>query len=417
MRKLIRNSLLELPIALVLLSPMPAQNAGSVATGANSTVATPSPAGQAPDEATNKITELVHAGKYAEAQQLAASLLIVYPGDQRLVKAKALIDRLLAPPSASEAAPANSQPTQTAASANAEQLTGMDKVDYNALIELARQAQQGADLAEQTKLLKQFMSQSSVFLQKHPNQTLLWQLRAQLAISLNEPMEGYEAGQRLLAAGAADSNDVNEQRLLAQLKNKGWLDKKDVATKEQEKQFAWLLGTWNVSWKWWWGDVNARDREQFVVTDSGIEGYVLGGDGVRNKEPDFKAKVLESGELKWESYLPPTDTGELYVFRQIRGGLIDKLLVGRRSDPDGYFGSTHHFDHGLLYQTNTGSQPFYPSGWQPVVSSAFDKYKRTLTIVVPAQQADSSSHSNFIKDNPVTLTFSKAGNAQEEQAQ
>jgi predicted Zn-dependent protease len=69
------------------------------------------------------------------------------------------------------------------------------------------------------------MDQSSTFLEKRPAPTLLWQLRAVSAISLNSPTAGYEAGQQLLAMGAADSNDSNMQRLLAQLKNKGWLEK------------------------------------------------------------------------------------------------------------------------------------------------------------------------------------------------
>jgi hypothetical protein len=101
----------------------------------------------------------------------------------------------------------------------------MDKVDYDALIELARQAQQNTDLAEQKKLLQQFMDQSNLFLQKHPGEMLLWQLRAASAISLDDPMAGYKAGQRLLTA---DSNDPNVRRLLAQLKNKGWLDKQKI---------------------------------------------------------------------------------------------------------------------------------------------------------------------------------------------
>src|SRR5258708_11447105 len=98
----------------------------------------------------------------------------------------------------------------------------MDKVDYNALIELARQAQQTTDLEQQTTLLKQFMKDSDSFLQQHPNEMLLWQLRAASAISLNDPIAGYVAGQKLLATGAADSNEPNLQRLLAQLKNQGW---------------------------------------------------------------------------------------------------------------------------------------------------------------------------------------------------
>jgi len=106
----------------------------------------------------------------------------------------------------------------------------MDKVDYNALIDLVRQAQQTTDLTEQTKLLDQFMDQSSAFLQQHPEQMLLWQLRAASAISLDQPMAGYEAGQKLMAGGAAESNDSGLLNLLGQLKNKGWLDKQQAET-------------------------------------------------------------------------------------------------------------------------------------------------------------------------------------------
>jgi hypothetical protein len=101
----------------------------------------------------------------------------------------------------------------------------MDKVDYNALIELARQAQASTDLDQQNALLRQFMDQSKVFLQQHPDQMLLWQLRAASAISLQEPMDGYEAGRKLIAAGGTDSNDASLQQLLAKLKLLGWLDK------------------------------------------------------------------------------------------------------------------------------------------------------------------------------------------------
>ena len=207
------------------------------ATVANSTLA-----GQAPEEVMKRLSALVHARKYAEAEQLTEGLLVAYPSDSRLIKGHALLQKLLATPDAAatpgaattlgaattpDAATttiATNQPTQPAASTIAQPLAGMDKVDFNALIELAKQAQQTADLPEQQQLLQQFMDQSDLFLQKHPEQTLLWQLRAASAISLNHPLPGYEAGQRLLAMGAADSDDANLQRLLAQLKNKGWLD-------------------------------------------------------------------------------------------------------------------------------------------------------------------------------------------------
>src|ERR1039458_5561315 len=153
---------------------------------------------------------------------------LAYPDDQRLIKAKALLDKSLAAASA-KATPSIDPPavdstsTPPASIATATQLSGMDKVDYNAMIELARQAQQNTDLDQQKKLLKQFMDQSSSFLQKHPDEMLLWQLRVASAMSLNDLTSGYEAGQKLLAMGAADSTDPNMQRMFAQLKNKGWL--------------------------------------------------------------------------------------------------------------------------------------------------------------------------------------------------
>ena len=218
-------------LALLCFLPLHAQTAATAPADTKATAATPTPAGQAPDSVTQKIADLVHAGKYAEAQQLTTGLLAAYPNDPRLIKTKALLDKLLATagPAPGSNQPNNSAaPVQPPAVATAEPLTGMDKVDYNALIELARQAQATTDLGQQESLLHRYMDQSGVFLQKHPDQILLWQLRAASAISLNEPLAGYDAGQKLLALGAANSNDPNLQRLLAQLKNMGWLDKRQL---------------------------------------------------------------------------------------------------------------------------------------------------------------------------------------------
>jgi hypothetical protein len=185
--------------------------------------------GQAPEEVMKRLAELVHSGKFAEAQQLTTGLLMAYPDDPRLIKVKALLDRSPAstssPKTTNSNTPNDSPSAQPPARANPEKLTGMDKVDYSALIELARQAQQTTDLPEQSKLLGQFMDQSALFLQKHPEQTLLWQLRAASAISLNSPLAGFDAGQKLLAAGAADSADPNVLQLLAKLKLLGWMDR------------------------------------------------------------------------------------------------------------------------------------------------------------------------------------------------
>jgi hypothetical protein len=221
------RSMPGLILVLTYLVPLHSQIQTTAPEATTATVG-PAQTNGAPDEATKKIADLVHAGKYAEAQTLTSGLLIAYPGDQRLIKAKALIDELLAPGSSISAAPFASQPTQSAVNANAEPLTGMDRVDYNALIALARQAKQTTDLDEQTRLLKQFMDQSSAFLQNYPEQMLLWQLRAQVAMSMNDPAAGYEAGARILARGGAESNDPALQQLLGRLKNRGWLNQQEA---------------------------------------------------------------------------------------------------------------------------------------------------------------------------------------------
>jgi len=220
-------------------------------------------------------------------------------------------------------------------------------------------------------------------------------------------MAGYEAGQKLIAVGAADSSDPALQQLLAQLRNKGWLDKRKAKV---DKQFPWLLGRWKVDWTWCMNGpgcvgmyVNPRDQEEFVVSDSGIEGYLIGGDGVKNRDPDFRGEILDAGEIRWECYLPPSDTGGFYVFRHVKGSWATHVTVGRRSDPNGYF---------PVDSIDTGSQQFYPSGWLPIISYKFDQEKHTMTIVIPSQDPDPQFR--WAKKGQVTLTFSRTDSGQDE---
>jgi hypothetical protein len=354
MSRLLKSFIVGTILSMVAAPPLHAQSAPAEAK------ATPTaPTGQAPDDMTKKITDLVHTGKYAEAQKLTEGLLIAYPDDQRLLKAKALIENLLAPGGSSSAAPGSSQPAQPTANTNTEQLTGMDKVDYNALIELARQAQQNADLEQQKASLKQFMDESGPFLQKHPTELLLWQLRAASAISLNDPIAGHDAGQELLAMGAAGSSDSNLQRLLAQLKNKGWLGKEwaERIRKQADitNKYGWMLGTWTISFtststylsnnKWRndsrksHGDVEIEFSKFAPV----VEVYWIGLAGVKSAEPTYRGTRLDSGEIHWE--------------------YVDK------------------------------------NEWYQVRSSQIDEHKRTMTLIVPSwlNQRD--------EDDPVPITY------------
>jgi hypothetical protein len=271
------------------------------------------PEGQAPDEMTKKVTDMVHGGKYIEAQKLTEGLLIAYPNDERLIKAKALIHELIA--SSGSVAPttdSSSQPEAPALNSEAAPLTGMDKVDYDALILLGRKAQQTTELSEQNKLMGQFMSQSTAFLQKHPEQMLLWQLRAAIAMVANLPVAGYEAGKKLLDAGVGDSTDPNSLRLLAELKNKGFLDDQIMDKVQRERKqnaelarFGWLLGSWDVSWSttqhMFLVSLHVTYEEEFGKSDSGIEGYSTNKYSGKGAKPDLRVTVLDSGEIGFES--------------------------------------------------------------------------------------------------------------------
>jgi hypothetical protein len=56
-------------------------------------------------------------------------------------------------------------------------------------------------------------------------------------------MAGYEAGQKLIAAGSLDSNDPNLEQLLAQLKSKHYLDKQQAESAARQAKYDWMLGT------------------------------------------------------------------------------------------------------------------------------------------------------------------------------
>jgi len=389
MKSLIWGSILVLATVCLL----PAQLTNASATAANSVAVTPT--GQAPDDVIKKLSELIHAGKYPEAQQMTVGLLAAYPDDQRLIKAKTLLDKLLVVSS-------SSQPTNSVAQPATEQLTGMDKVDYNALIQRAREAQQTTDLDQQKILLQQFMVDSSEFLQKHPDQILIWQFRAVSAISLDDIVAGNEAGQKLLSMGAANSNDPNLQQLLAQLKNKGWFDQQSVA---KHQKFAWLLGNWDVDYNWHW-DWNfgtlagSRGKEDFVWVGSSIEGHEINNTGTKCPEPDLRGTILESGEINWECYLPPSNPGELYFFIK-PGGFGASPVVGYLS-PDIALKSLDGIPDSLSKELVTAT--FYPSGWQPVISYATTNAS-TMTIVIPSQN-EAPNSKNPMK-HPVTLTFKK----------
>src|SRR5437016_8500125 len=77
MRKLHTQFIFRLLVVSTFFALLPVQSATAAPAGPALA------AQQAPDEAVKKFTDLVSARQLTEAQQLLASLIVAYPGDQR----------------------------------------------------------------------------------------------------------------------------------------------------------------------------------------------------------------------------------------------------------------------------------------------------------------------------------------------
>ena len=379
----------ETPATVGPSAPAPAtpQTADNVAPSPST-----SPVSQAPDEVIKKLSALIHGEKYTEAQQLISGLMIAYPDDARLIKAKGLLEKLLTTAKPGESSSANGQPTAPATQTQPAQgqFTGMDKLEYNSLIELGREAQQTTDLEQQKTSLKQFMSKSSAFLLKHPEQMLLWQIRAAAALSLDDADAGYEAGQKLLAAGAADSGDSNQMQILSKLNNKGWLDKEKL---EYAKKYAWIVGTWRMSSSDYdTGQIQPSDeKEIFSKTDSGdIEGCYVSTRGYRvtNQKPDMRGRIVATGEIEWERYL--------FKFASKKDG----------KELDLYQPATYK----ILVDPVPGNELF-PSGWHAPTSYSLSDDKKTMTMVFP-RQTGLRKRKTLGSEHPVTMVFEKISDSE-----
>ena len=116
-----------------------------------------------------------------------------------------------------KAAPAS--PTTTAPA-----LTGRDRLELDTLNDIWREAESATDAAVQKRALNEVLRRSQSFVEAHPEQTTVWLMRASAGLALDRPREGWEAGQKLLAQGALDSQDTQTRQVMAQLNRRKWLE-------------------------------------------------------------------------------------------------------------------------------------------------------------------------------------------------
>jgi|GEM_PF-2021436 len=124
MKILLYTVILGIVLSPILIAKPLAQDAAPApAILVNPPSSVPEPAGQVPDTIIKKISDLIHAGQYPEAQQMTTGLLAAYPADARLIKTKTMLDKLLS--TGQPAAPSVSPPPMAAAAA------GGNSVYYN----------------------------------------------------------------------------------------------------------------------------------------------------------------------------------------------------------------------------------------------------------------------------------------------
>src|SRR5580704_12365122 len=115
MGKLSTSLILGFVLVLMIRPSIQAQTAPNAS--ANAPISNAASTGQAPSDVLKKLSDLIHAGKYADAQQLAAGLLLAYPDDQRLITAKTLLDKAVLSSQPAETGASTNQPTSVASPA------------------------------------------------------------------------------------------------------------------------------------------------------------------------------------------------------------------------------------------------------------------------------------------------------------
>lgn len=97
--------------------------------------------------------------------------------------------------------------------------------------------------------LRQFLTMSGDFLSKHPLFSDLWLMRAQVAIELDDPKAGWQAGRQLIAFGEDANESPSVRKLMATLELKGWLgDSAPLSPEEQlEQNRQKITGVWKCT--------------------------------------------------------------------------------------------------------------------------------------------------------------------------
>ena len=156
-----------------------------------------------------------------------ATAALILHAAKKPVEAKAALDEAikLAPPDKQDKVQkiAKLLATEPTAADDPPPLTGAARRQLDALRLIIEEADHATLDTERKKLLQEFLAKSEPFVKENPDRISVWALRAVAAVELDEPKIGWEAGRKMLKAGAENSDDPKTRKVLASLERRGWL--------------------------------------------------------------------------------------------------------------------------------------------------------------------------------------------------
>jgi hypothetical protein len=102
--------------------------------------------------------------------------------------------------------------------------------EYRRLLAIATRAARTKDATERKDQFGNFLYDSRIYLHDHPEATRLWVMRAAASLQLNKPATGAEAARAILNFPPAYRDDPQVQKLIALIRQRGWLPAETAAT-------------------------------------------------------------------------------------------------------------------------------------------------------------------------------------------
>ncbi len=216
-----------------------------------------------PAAAQKEIDQLVQQDKFTEALARVDALLKANPADKDLLDLKSQLRKSVRPGGGENSVPS--------ASASPRVMSDEDRLEANTLNRLMTKIRESTDADEKKKLQEQILERSAPLVAKYPKEMKLWQIRAVVALVLDKPREGWEAGKNLKALGSLSSEDPAVGDLMAELNLKKWLVE-DYSTIEKaqahEAQQAERKLKTAIAGSWHRTDTHGTTTEEFAWTFS-----------------------------------------------------------------------------------------------------------------------------------------------------